>query len=759
MARDAVRHVAAQAGADVLHLRAHDIAYVVGRYAGQDVTRTPGDVAMLGFRAAEHSGRIPRPPRTAAKEGEGEEEAGTAETILNLMLQNAKEVGAAGGGGGGRHARSMTDFLSNAGIRGKQDDLWEELKINMALEELVHLAETAADSEEQKQKQRPLIVHVHDYNALRMDETGAAVLDKIGKVVDELWLSGRRIALLGTCSTRDAPKAYVKALKELEATERVTHLRNRSSYRRGKGEEKEDDEVASWEDKVTKSWMKQANRAENVENLVRMLCSMNEPASASYLGSTLGLTKEQDDGQHFPENWSTAVLPMREIYRTATTMIGILDEGAGIDELFTRECFDKAVKKMAEVDALNKQFASSSSSQAEEPRAGDYDVDDDDDHTSSKRATGAAPKTVTTPVGPITVHNKHEERLLTGLVNARDIRTTFDDIHAPRATIESIKMLTTLSLIRPEEFSYGVLAHDRIPGCLLYGPPGTGKTLLAKAVAKQSGAHMIEVSAASINMMYVGESEKMVRALFSLARKKQPMVVFIDEADALLGARHGSSSSGGGGRGGDSRRDTLNQFLREWDGLDTGTSQKIFIMVATNRPFDLDEAVLRRLPRKLLIDLPVEKDRAAILRIHLRGEKLDEVDMIDEIARRTPLYSGSDLKNVCVAAAMAAVRETLDAEISASTSTSTSLQTQDKGGEVGKKTRTRVLSRRHFETALAEIGASSAEDTDTLAAIRKFDDRYGDGKSRNRKKRSGGMGFGVVPEPVDSEGARVRSSI
>jgi SpoVK/Ycf46/Vps4 family AAA+-type ATPase len=99
---------------------------------------------------------------------------------------------------------------------------------------------------------------------------------------------------------------------------------------------------------------------------------------------------------------------------------------------------------------------------------------------------------------------RHEKKLLGGVVLPNDIRTTFTDIRAPEETIEALKTLTSLSLIRPEAFSYGVLATDKISGLLLYGPPGTGKTLLAKAVAKESGATVLEISGAELNDMFVG---------------------------------------------------------------------------------------------------------------------------------------------------------------------------------------------------------------------------------------------------------------
>src|SRR5699024_3213488 len=99
--------------------------------------------------------------------------------------------------------------------------------------------------------------------------------------------------------------------------------------------------------------------------------------------------------------------------------------------------------------------------------------------------------------------NTHEKKLLNGVVDAKSIRTAFSDVHAQPESIVALKTLTSLSLIRPEAFTYGVLSTDKIPGLLLYGPPGTGKTLLAKAVARESGATVLEVSGSDIYDMYV----------------------------------------------------------------------------------------------------------------------------------------------------------------------------------------------------------------------------------------------------------------
>ncbi|KAI1278633.1 hypothetical protein F5Y07DRAFT_360601 [Xylaria sp. FL0933] len=688
VAEDTLRYAAQKLGADVLHLRAHDIAYVVGRYIGQDITRAQGDVSLLGYRAAENCGKLKPQPPPAEEENEDRRSFDVPFTVMLGGERSRKDTR--------RQTVSMDGYLLNSGTRGKSDELWEDMKINAALDELVHSADV--DAAEQK----PLIIHINDFNAINMDETGATILSKIRKVVDGLWLSGRKVVLVGSCSTKDAPRSYQLAMKGLETSERVIHISRRNST---------DAQVRKSSKFELAKWEKLDNLRENDENVVRMLWSMTESdgsisrESKSILALTSGL--EEPILERFPNCWRS-VLPMTEIYRIATTMISLSSIGAA--ELFSQDCFEKAVTQIAAADAARERAAANS--KASKPSGESRDI-----------LTGMRKMD---PFG-----ENHEEKLMSGMVNAQDMRTTFKDIHAPQETIESIKMLTTLSLVRPEAFSYGVLASDRIPGCLLYGPPGTGKTLLAKAVAKESGANMIEVSGASINHMYVGESEKNVRALFRLAKKKQPMVIFIDEADALLGAR-------GGPRDGN-RRETINQFLREWDGMD---KVKAFIMVATNRPFDLDEAVLRRLPRKLLIDLPLEADRASILKIHLKDELMDDTVSIEDIAKHTPLYSGSDLKNVCVAAAMAAVKEELDAS------------ERHTGPEPYQWAAKRVLSRRHFDKALKEIGASVSEDMATLTAIRKFDERYGDGKARKKRK---GMGFEVVPEAPDSEQARVRS--
>ncbi|KAI2624659.1 AAA-domain-containing protein [Hypomontagnella submonticulosa] len=694
--RDIVRHVATRVGADVLHLSASDIAHIVGSYLGQDAVRAPGAISLLGYKAAENSGRLGT-SRAADEEPDPLEEMRMPYTIVMRDERLKKE--------NKRYISLMDDFL-NGSSRGKSDELWEDLKVNTALEELVH----SADSE--STEQTPLIVHIDDFNALNMDlECGATIIGKLRKVVDGLWAEGRKITLVGSCSTKGAPRPYLNGLRELESTERVTTL-HLAVPRSATEPRILSAQAAALEAKRELLERKDYIR-ENERNIVRILLSMVEPVSDDLVSTTERIGMTEVGSRKLPDSWANSILPLNEVYRIATMIIG---SSTDLADVFSIDSVEKAADEINKLQQIKEMYSKNKT------------VEEKNQRKESKELLGAR--------GLGLSDEDHEEALESGLVNAKDLRTTFKDVHAPAETIESVQMLTTLSLIRPEAFSYGVLATDRIPGCLLYGPPGTGKTLLAKAVAKESGANMIEISGASINNKYVGESEKNVRALFRLAKKKEPLVIFIDEADALLGAR--------GRRDLGSRRETINQFLREWDGMD---KMKAFIMVATNRPFDLDEAVLRRLPRKLLIDLPLEADRAAILRIHLKDEILDEATVnLEDIAKRTPLYSGSDLKNVCVAAAMAAVKEELELEQQG--------ENQAEGNESTKKRR--VLAGRHFVKALREIGASVSEDMATLTAIRKFDEKYGDGGAARRRKRRG-MGFQVGAEVPDAQEARVRS--
>lgn len=178
---------------------------------------------------------------------------------------------------------------------------------------------------------------------------------------------------------------------------------------------------------------------------------------------------------------------------------------------------------------------------------------------------------------------------------------------------------------------------------------GTGKTMLAKAVATEGGATFLSVDASSIENKWLGESEKNAKAVFTLARRLAPCVIFIDEVDSILSSREGSSD--------DSAHGTLTSvkttMMSEWDGLNSGTngvgdagSDRVIVVGSTNRPFDLDEAVLRRFPRRIMVDLPDLETRTDILEKTLAENRLAADVNITAIAQRLDGYTGSDLKEL-----------------------------------------------------------------------------------------------------------------
>jgi cell division protease FtsH len=187
-------------------------------------------------------------------------------------------------------------------------------------------------------------------------------------------------------------------------------------------------------------------------------------------------------------------------------------------------------------------------------------------------------------------------------------------------------------------------------GVLMVGPPGTGKTLLARAVAGEAHVPFISVTGSSFVEMFVGVGAARVRDLFAEARKRAPSIVFIDEIDAIGQRRGGQFVSN------DERDQTLNQMLAEMDGFDPATG--VVVMAATNRPETLDPALLRpgRFDRQVVIPLPAQAERRAILQVHAKGKQLGPDVDLDIVARGTPGFSGADLANLVNEAAIFAVR-------------------------------------------------------------------------------------------------------
>ena len=192
----------------------------------------------------------------------------------------------------------------------------------------------------------------------------------------------------------------------------------------------------------------------------------------------------------------------------------------------------------------------------------------------------------------------------------------------------------------------------RIPkGVLLFGPPGTGKTLLAKAVAGEADVPFYFISGSDFVELFVGVGASRVRDMFQQAKRNAPCLIFIDEIDAV-GRQRGTGLGGGH----DEREQTLNQLLTGMDGF--GANEGIIIIAATNRPDVLDPALLRpgRFDRQVTVNLPDIKGREEILAVHARNKTLAEGITLENLARRTPGFSGADLENLLNEAALLAVR-------------------------------------------------------------------------------------------------------
>ncbi|WP_051010896.1 ATP-dependent zinc metalloprotease FtsH [Kallipyga massiliensis] len=228
-------------------------------------------------------------------------------------------------------------------------------------------------------------------------------------------------------------------------------------------------------------------------------------------------------------------------------------------------------------------------------------------------------------------------------------RITFEDVAGLKEEKEELGEVVDF-LKSPNKYQE---VGARIPkGILMVGPPGTGKTYLSKAVAGQAGVPFYSISGSDFVEMFVGVGASRVRDLFKEAKKNAPCIVFVDEIDAV-GRRRGAGLGGGN----DEREQTLNQLLVEMDGFDE--NEGIIIMAATNRPDILDPALLRpgRFDRRIMVGMPDAKERAEILKVHLRNKHIaDDVDL-DALSRQTAGFTPADLENLTNEAALLVARK------------------------------------------------------------------------------------------------------
>lgn len=235
------------------------------------------------------------------------------------------------------------------------------------------------------------------------------------------------------------------------------------------------------------------------------------------------------------------------------------------------------------------------------------------------------------------------------------VNVTWDDIGGLDQIKNELKETVEYPVLHPEQYAKFGLAPSK--GLLFFGPPGTGKTLLAKAVATEVSANFISVKGPELLSMWFGESESNVRDIFDKARAAAPTVVFLDELDSMAKSRGGA---GGGSEAGDR---VVNQLLTEMDGMNA--KKNVFVVGATNRPDQIDPALLRpgRLDQLIYVPLPDEPARLSILKAQLRKTPLEPGLDLSQIAKTTHGFSGADLSYIVQRAAKFAIKDSIEADI------------------------------------------------------------------------------------------------
>ncbi|BBH03412.1 P-loop containing nucleoside triphosphate hydrolases superfamily protein, partial [Prunus dulcis] len=370
--------------------------------------------------------------------------------------------------------------------------------------------------------------------------------------------------------------------------------------------------------------------------------------------------------------------------------------------------------------------------------------------SGAETSTSAAKTDADNPI-PISrasaeLDNEFEKRIRPEVIPANEIGVTFADIGALDEIKESLQELRYIAI----------------------WAPGSGKTMLAKAIAREAGASFINVSMSTITSKWFGEDEKNVRALFTLAAKVSPTIIFVDEVDSMLGQRTRFGEH-------EAMRKIKNEFMTHWDGLLSNQGDRILVLAATNRPFDLDEAIIRRFERRILVGLPTVENREMILRTLLSKEKVEARLDFKELATMTEGFSGSDLKmfdvylrliecdisfaqNLCTTAAYRPVRELIQAEREkdlekkqraaggqnpqGAPSINQAQSSEGQSPEAVPATKEhkeervitlRPLNMEDFKQAKSQVAASFASEGAMMNELKQWNDQYGEGGSRKRE--------------------------
>eukprot|EP01006_Ploeotia_vitrea_P024087 TRINITY_DN56812_c0_g1_i1.p1 TRINITY_DN56812_c0_g1~~TRINITY_DN56812_c0_g1_i1.p1 ORF type:complete len:889 (-),score=111.99 TRINITY_DN56812_c0_g1_i1:29-2695(-) len=335
--------------------------------------------------------------------------------------------------------------------------------------------------------------------------------------------------------------------------------------------------------------------------------------------------------------------------------------------------------------------------------------------TAGKKKQGTEDEVESTPLSKVLaspfavgIDEKFIKEIMTTAYLGNSTTVKWDDIAGLQAAKKNLYEALVLPTKRPDLFQ-GLRQPTK--GVLLFGPPGTGKTMIAKAVASQCGATFFSLSASALMSKWLGESEKMVKALFAAARALQPSVLFMDEVDSMLSQRGDSEH--------EASRRLKTEYLAQSDGLHAiqpgETVPRVLTLGATNRPHDLDDAVIRRFTKRIYIPLPEAEIRKQMA-LKLLNDQHERYDFSDEdwkyFMEKTENYSGSDITNLVIDMAMGPIRELPLEEV-----------------ETVDRSKIRAITIKDMKNSLQEVRASVAPQS--LVTFQKWNQHFGMNANRS----------------------------
>jgi len=517
-----VRAMATDNGKDFLRLSPQDIAEIGGDYLDKPSEFRLNTISSLGYDAPLLTAARNAPPPEDSADEEDIEEADEEESEPSAFKPMPfRSTGGATFGGAihigtfGRLPDVFKNLLPAGGSsptpkpmtmgtsQQQPKDMTPELKMGLLVETLLNTPEikrvassaakesgvgpsasgTATDdvdaskagqaeaseppsSSDGERGSNGLILLIHDYPQINNTMNGIKFLEKLHEVVDARRKEGQPILIVGTASSKDLmPSLSRSAVKELQDHPNLGPMRMIvTPVNEGPS------------DAPLNRGQKLKTKQINIRHIRDMLRRI-APDYSQVVQLAANWELDVDSKISFLAGLDESIWALDRVQRIATTALGLL---TGSEEI-TSKHLETALELIESSDSAKVDWVRKEKEQRKRLPSVLAGTETEDD---SKERIRKLRKTC----------NDHEKKLLNGIVHPEDIRTTFADVQAPPSTIEALKTLTSLSLVRPDAFKYGVLATDRIPGLLLYGPPGTGKTLLARAVAKESGATVLEVS-------------------------------------------------------------------------------------------------------------------------------------------------------------------------------------------------------------------------------------------------------------------------